>query len=609
MCQSCLGSRASRSPSPTKLNAMTVRRIAAPGAVTRCGATKRKCRPSPIIDPHDGAGGATPRPRKESPASATMARAIPKVASTRIGESALGRMCRRRRRAGELPTARADSTNSLVLTESTCARITRAYPTHPRIERAKRTFPNEGPRTAAMPMASRIPGNASRTSQAPVKIRSAAPPRKPASDPTASPMRSETPTVPNPTASERRAPWISRERTSRPNLSCPSRWEAEGPDSPSSSFCASGSPGEITGAKAAARRNRESRTIPAAAPRCRAVRRISAGSPDFSLIPDPRIETGAQEVRRKVHRHGGQGDDEDAPLDQRVVPRVDRLDQQAADPGPGEDRLRDDASSQHRAERQPQRRDDGDEGVAQRVEGDGGTVRQTARGRGRHVLLPEFLQQRRADHPRQQGGHSRPERDGGKHEVAPRAVPGHREESPLHREEQHEQRSEKEVGDGKGEHRRESREVVRGLPAPHRREHPERQGDEDRHGDGRRGEQDGGGDAAGDLPEDRLPAAERYPEVPARDPREKRGVLGKDRPGQTQLPAKFLLLCGDRALPEHDLDGIPRKQVDQQEDDRDHPEHHGDGAQEATEEIALLRRPPDAGVEGSGTIRIARTGA
>src|SRR3972149_6240770 len=193
MCQTCLGSRAPRSPSPTKLNAMTVRGIAAPGAVTRCGATKRKCRPSPIIDPHDGAGGATPRPRKESPASATMARAIPKVASTRIGESALGRMCRRRRRAGELPTARADSTNSLVLTESTCARITRAYPTHPRIERAKRTFPNEGPRTAAMPMASRIPGNASRTSQAPVKIRAAAPPRKPASDPTGSPRGERAP--------------------------------------------------------------------------------------------------------------------------------------------------------------------------------------------------------------------------------------------------------------------------------------------------------------------------------------------------------------------------------------------------------------------------------
>src|SRR5512140_398555 len=568
-------SRASRSPSPTKLNAITVRRIAAPGAVTRCGAMNRKCRPSPIIDPHDAAGGATPRPRKASPAAATMARAIPKVASTRIGEIALGRMWRRRRRAGEPPTARADSTHSLVFTEISCPRITRAYPTHPRTESANRTFPNEGPRTAAIPMASRIPGNASRTSQAPVKIRSATPPRKPAREPAARPMRSEIPTVPNPTARERRAPWISRERTSRPNLSCPSQWDAEGPVSPSSSVCASGWAGASTGGKMAGRRNGRRRTIPTAAPRCRAVRRRSARKPDPSLIADSRVETCAQDVRRQVHRHGGKGDDEDAPLYQRVVPRVDRLDQEAADPWPGEDRLRDDAPRKHRAERQSQRRDDGDERVAQRVAGDGGPVRQPPRDRSRYILLPELLQQRCTDHPRQQRGHPRPERDGGQHQRTTRAVPRHGEEPKLHGEEEDEQRSEEKVRDGQGEHRREPRQVVRGLPAPHRRQHPERQGDEDRHADRRCGEKDGGGNPAGDLAEDRLAAAERHTEVSARDSREIRCVLGKHRPVETQLTAQLFLLRRDGARPQHDLDGIPRKKVDQQKDDGHHPEHDG----------------------------------
>ena len=76
-----------------------------------------------------------------------------------------------------------------------------------------------------------------------------------------------------------------------------------------------------------------------------------------------------------------------------------------------------------------------------------------------------------------------------------------------------------------------------------------------------------------------------------------------------KLPAQLLLLRGDGAFPEHDLDGIPRQKVDQQEDDGHHPEHHGDGSQEAAENVSPHRRPPVEGVDRSGTIRIARTSA
>jgi len=71
---------ASRRPSPRKLNAITVIMMARPGTVVRWGATKRKCLPSLIIAPQEGMGGATPSPKKLNPASATIARAIPKVA-------------------------------------------------------------------------------------------------------------------------------------------------------------------------------------------------------------------------------------------------------------------------------------------------------------------------------------------------------------------------------------------------------------------------------------------------------------------------------------------------------------------------------------------------
>src|SRR4030067_245839 len=68
---------ASRSPSPRKLNAITVIMMASPGTVVRWGATNRKCLPSLIIAPQEGMGGATPRPRKPNPAPAPDPRGDP----------------------------------------------------------------------------------------------------------------------------------------------------------------------------------------------------------------------------------------------------------------------------------------------------------------------------------------------------------------------------------------------------------------------------------------------------------------------------------------------------------------------------------------------------
>jgi hypothetical protein len=53
----CRGSRASRRPSPTKLNAMTVTRIATPGKMPIHGACSKKLRPSLSIRPQAGLGG------------------------------------------------------------------------------------------------------------------------------------------------------------------------------------------------------------------------------------------------------------------------------------------------------------------------------------------------------------------------------------------------------------------------------------------------------------------------------------------------------------------------------------------------------------------------
>src|SRR5439155_193269 len=65
----CVGSRASRRPSPRKLNAISVKDSAIAGTRTICGAMRRAWKPSAAIARHDGVGGWTPRPRKLKKAS------------------------------------------------------------------------------------------------------------------------------------------------------------------------------------------------------------------------------------------------------------------------------------------------------------------------------------------------------------------------------------------------------------------------------------------------------------------------------------------------------------------------------------------------------------
>src|SRR3989304_5561765 len=326
-------SMASRRPSPRKLNAITVIMMARPGTVVRWGATKRKCLPSLIIAPQEGVGGATPRPRKLSPAPATIARAIPKVASTMTGEIAFGRMWTRRRRAGGVPTALADWTNSISRILRICPRMSRAYPTQPRADKAMRTLRSEGPRTEVIAMARRIPGKAKGMPASRMKGWSTFPAKTPAADPTRSPIARDRETVPSPTATETRAPWMRRLSRSRPSLSCPSQWDREGPDSPESSACAPGSNGASNGASTAASSSRTTTANPATAPRWRATRLAMVCLTVRSLIPDPRVDAGVQKIRQEVHGHRAESDEQDASLDQRVIPRVDRP--EAEDPAGG----------------------------------------------------------------------------------------------------------------------------------------------------------------------------------------------------------------------------------------------------------------------------------
>src|SRR6185295_2085188 len=67
------GSSASRRPSPTRLMARTVMRMARPGNVTTHHARRMNSRAVASMVPHSGVGGCAPRPRKPRAAAPRIA--------------------------------------------------------------------------------------------------------------------------------------------------------------------------------------------------------------------------------------------------------------------------------------------------------------------------------------------------------------------------------------------------------------------------------------------------------------------------------------------------------------------------------------------------------
>src|SRR5438132_10244784 len=62
---------------------------------------------------------------------------------------------------------------------------------------------------------------------------------------------------------------------------------------------------------------------------------------------DPRIHHSIQQIAGEVHHDVRQGDDQDGGLHLWVIARADRLDQQPAQPGPGEDQKSTRLNSSH----------------------------------------------------------------------------------------------------------------------------------------------------------------------------------------------------------------------------------------------------------------------
>ncbi len=104
------GSVASRRVSQTALSVRMVRERARQGQSSSAGACAMVVRPAAIIRPQEGAGGTTPRPRKESPLSSTTAEDAARLICTSSGPAMLGSTVRARMRKRPAPRTRTAST-------------------------------------------------------------------------------------------------------------------------------------------------------------------------------------------------------------------------------------------------------------------------------------------------------------------------------------------------------------------------------------------------------------------------------------------------------------------------------------------------------------------
>ncbi len=80
-------------------------------------------KPSERIDPHDGLGGGTPRPRNDSPASVVMALGVSMASRMNSGATMFGKHVAAMIRSRPAPRARSATMYWFCLTDSTSARL------------------------------------------------------------------------------------------------------------------------------------------------------------------------------------------------------------------------------------------------------------------------------------------------------------------------------------------------------------------------------------------------------------------------------------------------------------------------------------------------------
>src|SRR5882672_1290641 len=175
--------------------------------------------------------------------------------------------------------------------------------------------------------------------------------------PSAPPMTRPITGAQRPTTSDMRAPWISRESSSRPSPSVPSQCAAENGARRSSMSI---SVGLGSGRKSAKIATANTSTIhpmaaqnsgPSLRPRFTGWARISSSSASSSVaMADPGVEDGVEQIDDEVHDHEARGDQKHHALQNDEIARRNRADQEPADSRQREDCLDNDSAADQPAD-------------------------------------------------------------------------------------------------------------------------------------------------------------------------------------------------------------------------------------------------------------------
>src|SRR6185503_15803296 len=158
-----------------------------------------------------------------------------------------------------------------------------------------------------------------------------------------------------PASSDTRVPQMTRDITSRPTLSVPSRWARSGRASALPRFWRSGSCGATRGAASAPTRATSSTAAPNGASRALAARRRTLQR--RSAVADAGVDEPIEQVDHQVADDEADGDQQHDALNERIVAREHRVDHEATDAGQREDVLGDDGAADQRAELQAEHGD------------------------------------------------------------------------------------------------------------------------------------------------------------------------------------------------------------------------------------------------------------
>src|SRR5919201_3194510 len=356
------------------------------------------------------------------------------------------------------------------------------------------------PRTAPSARASTSGGNESTASMRRMTTPSARPPAYPASMPSTPPAMAAMATDTKPATSDTRVPQMTRLNTSRPTLSVPSQCARPGRARLLPRFCASGSYGASSGAASAMTMAASSTAAPNGASRARVARRsasqrrsrtvtASRVTSARSANPDSGIDPAIQQVDEQIAHDEAERDQQDHALDERIVAREDRVDDEPSHARQREDVFRDDGTADQRAELKPEHGHDGDQRILQHMTADDDPLRKALGARRPYVIFGERLEQTGARLARVHRRQRQAERDRRQHERAKARpaflqrieIAGDRQPPQRHAEHEDQQQGEQEVRHADAEQRERRARAIDAAVVAHGGDDGDRKGHE--HGD------------------------------------------------------------------------------------------------------------------------------